>query len=36
MYYSPDTSNEEAAKRILDYVVVSASVNDVPYSFEIW
>ena len=36
MYYSPDTSSEEAVKKILDYVVVSASVNGVPYSFEIW
>lgn len=36
MYYSPDTSSEEAVKRILDYVVVSASVNSVPYNFEIW
>jgi len=36
MYYSPDASSEEAVKRILDYVVVSASVNGVPYNFEIW
>ena len=36
MYYSPNTPNDEALKRILDYVVVSASVNGVPYNFEIW
>jgi uncharacterized Zn finger protein (UPF0148 family) len=36
MYYSPDASSEEAVKRILDYVVVSANVNGIPYSFEIW
>jgi len=36
MYYSPDASGEEAVKRILDYVVVSANVNGVPYTFEIW
>jgi len=36
MYYSPNASSDEAVKRILDYVVVSASVNGVPYTFEIW